>query len=147
MFKCAFYNHFYRPYTLETAGLNGRSLTTRLATPPLWLLRLKLYVGATRDFLHPTTASTPPYTPTATSLYTPTSRPHPPDSQAPSAGCLVCIPRTLIQILVRYLMIRGYTPKTRLFGCVPGVHATRVPGACGRGGGGSHFGGVVLRRR
>src|SRR5450755_4443365 len=60
MFKCAFYNHFYRPYTLETAGLNGRSLTTRLATPPLWLLRLKLYVGATRDFLHPTTASTLP---------------------------------------------------------------------------------------
>jgi hypothetical protein len=81
-------------------------------TPPR-LLHLELYEGATRDFLHLTTASTPPCTPTTTSLCTSTPRRRPLTSQAPSAACLrcmICIPCSLIQLLVRNLMIRRYTP-------------------------------------
>ena len=79
-----------------------RQGATRLAIPPLWLLRLKLYIGATRDFLHLTSAPTPASTPATTSL-----------RASIPLGCLYCRLRVLSPLLdlcIPAFVRRGYTP-------------------------------------
>jgi hypothetical protein len=81
--------------------MSHRQGVTRLAIPSLWLLRLKLYVGATRDFLHLTSASTPVSTPATTSLRAFTS-----------LNCLYCRLRvlsSLFDLCIPVFVRRGYT--------------------------------------